>query len=271
MPLTTRPAAAEDDAVTVEILRLGDLSTRQPAAVAFYRSQPNSRAFIGSFDGEPVAVGLGVHFGVAGWVGNIAVHPDHRRRGFGTAMTEHVAAWLQARGARTVLLTATAEGSRVYERVGFVEDGGAVYGTWARREGAREPNGVGGLPVVRQGAIAEALTLDEQATGEDRSAYLEPFAGRIRVTDGGYRVGMPWGAGPIVAASRDAGRTLMFDMLREDRHPRMGFPDSNHDAVRAAEDAGFERIAEDVRMRLGPPVGGFDPQKIWGVLSFVCG
>ena len=271
MPLTIRPATADDDATTIEILRLGDLSTRQPDAVAFYRSQPNSQAFIGVLDGEPIAVGLGILFRSAGWVGNIAVHPRHRRRGFGTAVTEAVATWLHTRGARTILLTATVEGSKVYERIGFVDDGGVVYGTWTRREGAVDVTGEPGLPAVRPGALAEALTLDARATGEDRSAYIEPFADRIRVTDGGYRIGTPWGAGPVIAGSAEAGRALLFDLVRQDRSPRIGFPDSNGAAVHAATDAGFERIAEDVRMRLGPPVAGFDPQMIWGVLSFVCG
>jgi GNAT superfamily N-acetyltransferase len=264
-----RPSTDRDDDATVEILRLGDLSTGQPDAVAFYRSRPNSQTFVGWLDGEPVAVGLGVHFGEAGWVGNIAVRPEHRRHGFGTAMTEAVASWLRARGARTVLLTATVEGSRVYERIGFVDDGGVVYGTWTRREDTTD--GPGGLPEVGAGALTEALAVDRQATGEDRSAYLEPFEDRIRATDGGYRIGMPWGAGPIIAMSPDAGRALLFDMLCNDPRPRMGFPDSNRGAVRAATDLGFERTAEDIRMRLGPPVAGFDPQRIWGVLSFVCG
>jgi hypothetical protein len=127
------------------------------------------------------------------------------------------------------------------------------------------------MGTVGPGSLAHALELDAQATGEDRSPYIEPFADRIRVTDGGYRIGMPWGAGPIIATSPEAGRALLFDMLREDPSPRMGFPDSNSDAVQTASDAGFERIAEDFRMRLGPPVAGFDARRIWGVLSFVCG
>jgi GNAT superfamily N-acetyltransferase len=271
LALCIRPATAQDDALTVEILRLGDLSTRQPQAIAFYRSRPNSRGFVGTLSGEPVAVGLGVHFGEAGWVGNIAVHPDHRRRGFGTAMTQAVVAWLHSRGARTVLLTATAEGSRVYERIGFVEDGGVVYGTWTRREVTPEPDAAQVPPAVRTGTLAEAVTVDRRATGEDRSAYIEPFADRIHVVDGGYRFGTPWGPGPVIARSPEAGRALLFDMFRESPNPRIGFPDSNLAAVDAAREAGFTRIAEDIRMRLGPPVQGFDPQAIFCVLSFVCG
>ncbi len=271
MPLRIREATAADDGATIEILRLGDLSTRQPDAIAFYRSRPNSRAFVGSVEGEAVAAGLGVHFGEAGWVGNIAVHPSHRRRGYGTAMTEHVAGWLRDRGARTVLLTATAEGSTVYERAGFVEDGGVVYGAWMRPEPAREQHAAPDITAVTPGALAHAIDLDRLATGEDRSAYLEPFFGRIRATEGGYRIGMPWGTGPIIATSPGAGRALLLDLLMNDPNPRVGFPDSNRDAVQAATDAGFERVAEDIRMRLGPPVEGFRPQMIWCVLSFVCG
>ena len=273
LPLTIRPATADDDAVTIAILRLGDLSTRQPQAIAFYRSQPNSRAFVGSLDGDPVAVGLGVLFGEAGWVGNIAVRPDHRRRGYGTAVTEAVVSWLQARGARTVLLTATVEGSKTYERIGFVEDGGVVYGTWIRRGDAAVAAPRSPSPVVGLGALEDALALDARATGEDRAAYLAPFADRVRVTADrtAYRIGLPWGAGPIIAGSVEGGWALLADLLEYDADPRLGFPDSNPAATQAAAEAGFDRIAEDLRMRLGPPVVGFNPDMVFCVLSFVCG
>jgi len=59
-------------------------------------------------------------FGVAG-VGNIFTHPNHRRRGYGTACTSHVVEELLAQGLDVVLNVnrENAEAIRIYERLGF--------------------------------------------------------------------------------------------------------------------------------------------------------
>ncbi len=278
MAFAIREAAATDDAAAIEVLRRSDLSTRQPAAIAFYRSRSNSRLLVGELDGEIVGVGQGVLFGSVGWVGNIAVDPDHRRRGYGTAMTEAAVAWLQDHAARTVLLTATADGSRTYERIGFEDDGGVVYGAWARTdphdsiERKDDEKARSRLAVVRPGALADAVALDTAATGEDRSAYLEPFADRVRVAEdgAGYRIGLPWGGGPVVAEAPDAGMALLRDLLEDDPSPRLGFPDANAAAAEFLTERGFVRVGEDLRMRLGPPLE-FRPERIFCVFSFACG
>jgi predicted GNAT family acetyltransferase len=59
-------------------------------------------------------------FGVAG-VGNIFTHPDHRRRGYATACTSHVAEELLAQNLNVVLNVnrENAEAISVYEKLGF--------------------------------------------------------------------------------------------------------------------------------------------------------
>jgi GNAT superfamily N-acetyltransferase len=280
--LRIREAAPDDDPATIEILRRCDLSTRQPDAIAFYRSQPNSRAFIGLLDDEPVATGLGVRFGSVGWVGNIAVLEPHRGRGFGTAMTARAVGWLRTEGAVTALLTATREGSRIYRRLGFI-DNHTVYGAWTRDPASGVPQPPEPAGCV-SGTLAHAVSIDRLGTGEDRGAYLQPFGDHIRVPmardehadirPAAYRICLPWGAGPIVApgsAGPADATALLFDLVASEPAPRIGFPDSNTAAVGIARDLGFERIGEDVRMRLGPPVAGFRPEAIYGVFSFVCG
>jgi len=277
--IAIRTATEHDDEAVIDVLRRSSLSTRQPGAIAFYRSRPNSRVLVGTLDGEVVGVGQGVLFGTAGWVGNIAVDPDHRRRGYGTAMTEAAVRWLLDNGAATVLLTATADGAPTYERMGFEGDGGIVYGAWAASadhadearprdmKEARDP-----FIVVRAGVLDDAFAIDAQATGEDRSAYLEPFADRVRVTEdgAGYRIGLPWGGGPVVAETPGAGTSLLRDLLAEDVNPRLGLPDSNAAAVEFLSARGFTRVGEDLRMRLGPPVA-FRPERVFCVFSFACG
>ena len=51
---------------------------------------------------------------------NVYVEPDWRRRGVGEALMHAVMAALAARGIRRIVLHASKDGRRLYERLGFV-------------------------------------------------------------------------------------------------------------------------------------------------------
>lgn len=58
-------------------------------------------------------IGLGVR------LSNVITHPDQRGRGHGTALTRDVIAWAASLGADRIDLSATRDGQRVYEELGF--------------------------------------------------------------------------------------------------------------------------------------------------------
>lgn len=262
--------AAELDEVAAVLARSG-LSSRQPAALEFHRTARGSRLFVGTIDDLVVAVGLSMSFGRTGWIGNIAVDPDWRGRGFGTAMSEEAVRWLTRRGVGTVLLSATDLGRPIYERLGFVSDG-VTYGIWKRAADADE---VGSETSCRKGAIRRALALDAEATGEDRRACLRPFGDRILVPgegrDAGYRARLPWGGGPVIARDAEGARALVADMVEGDSDPTLAFPEQNPDASALADAIGFSPLRRVERMRLGPAVQGFRPQMIYNVFSLAVG
>jgi hypothetical protein len=105
--------------------------------------------------------------------------------------------YLLEAGVETELLTATDLGGPVYDRLGFVDEG-IPYGIW-ERERPQLPAGKN-ADGVQPGAIEDAAAYDAKATGEDRREFLELFANRVRVPRGpeqsGYRIALPWGAGP---------------------------------------------------------------------------
>lgn len=51
---------------------------------------------------------------------NVFTVPEHRRRGFGALLVDDVVAWARSIEADRVDLSATPDGRRLYERVGFV-------------------------------------------------------------------------------------------------------------------------------------------------------
>lgn len=136
-PATRRQTARPPDGLVVEELRGPDgmaeylrvsalgFEEAPDAQSIFYppalADRGDVRFFVGSIDGEPVASagavaatsGLGVY--------GVATVPSHRRRGVGTAMTEHV---LDSGSWELAFLQPTDMAAGMYERLGFRTVGG---------------------------------------------------------------------------------------------------------------------------------------------------
>lgn len=267
-----RPAVAGDmEAVRAVVTRAG-LSSGQPAALEYYRTGPGGRLVVACRHDRVTGVSYAVSFGPTGWIGNVAVDPDVRGQGVGTAVSQAAMDWLRRAGVTTMLLTATEMGRPIYERLGFADDG-VSYGIWTR--GQQPLPGADGEARVGPGRIADALRQDAAATGEDRGSFLGTFAARVRTpadpAGAGYRIALPWGRGPVIASGPDAARALVTDMLRAGPDQSLSFPESNTAATALAAALGFRPTRRCTRMRLGPPVRGFAPERVFNVFSLAVG
>jgi hypothetical protein len=171
-----------------------------------------------------------------------------------------------------VLLTATKLGQPIYERLGFADEG-VSYGIWEQQQAPIL--GCDRSVTVQRGPIGQVVRQDADATGEDRRSYLAPFAGQARVVAGqsqaGYRLALPWGGGPVIAASRAAARPLIVDMIRTNPGSRLAFPELNMHGAALAVSLGFHLARRVRRMRLGPPISGYRPGLIYNVFSLAAG
>ncbi len=62
-------------------------------------------AFIGLFeDDRMVAVGLATYDGRKGWINRIAVHPNHRRQGYGSRIIKACEEFLESHGAEIIAM-----------------------------------------------------------------------------------------------------------------------------------------------------------------------
>lgn len=80
---------------------------------------PGVRTYVGESAGEPVATGLGITLGPHVGIFNIATLADHRRRGYGAAITARAVADGLAAGASWSWLQSSPAGYGVYEGLGF--------------------------------------------------------------------------------------------------------------------------------------------------------
>lgn len=77
------------------------------------------RLFLGRIDGVPVSCSLAFHHQESVGLYGIGTPPDHRGRGYGSALTVAGIRWGAFRGARVAVLQASPLGAPVYRSLGF--------------------------------------------------------------------------------------------------------------------------------------------------------
>ena len=125
------------DASALEILRVSDedelCEAARVAALGFeipaeymaplyspaVAGMPGLEIYLARVDDELVSTGLGYAIDRTVGIFNVATPPEHRRRGYGTALTAHAARRGFAAGADLAWLQSSAMGESVYRELGF--------------------------------------------------------------------------------------------------------------------------------------------------------
>jgi len=76
-------------------------------------------AFKGVIDDQIIVVGHIIYCGKVAWLGNIIVHPAHRKKGYANLMTSFLMDEIKQNGISNIYLLATEMGYPVYEKLGF--------------------------------------------------------------------------------------------------------------------------------------------------------
>jgi ribosomal protein S18 acetylase RimI-like enzyme len=156
------------------------------------------------------------------WIGMVLVDPECRRRGIATKLMHAALDYLIQAGVATIKLDATPDGRLVYESLEFKVD--SLIERW---EGVGGGSQAVGCSTLDTSTRSEALALDRQAFGADRStlikmliedAYLSPLV--ATAADGrliGYALARRGSAaayiGPLVATDANAATTLLDGLL----------------------------------------------------------
>ncbi|HEX6675593.1 MAG TPA: GNAT family N-acetyltransferase [Actinomycetes bacterium] len=171
--VTMRPARPPDFEELVGVFARAELGGPSMAPeLAFVQGRLGGQAFVAEAGGELVGASAAVLFGANGWIGGVAVLPEWRGAGLGSALTTAAVRWIADAGAGTASLYATAMGRPVYERLGFVADG-----RWLKLSvpGAAQPVGTAGTD--RSGRVGPAEADGSAAADPDRPAEARPGKG----------------------------------------------------------------------------------------------
>jgi GNAT superfamily N-acetyltransferase len=231
---------------------------------------PHARGVVAVVRGRDiVGVGSGISYGTFGVVGNMVVHPDHRRLGIGAAILEEVLGFLEGCAVRRIELSATDAGRPLYARYGFEQhDRGAsaVVPRSVDLDGSRADE----ITVVEAGP-ADAASLaayDAPRFGGDRRSLLEtmfrdPERPALVARRHDRIVGWGWirpdaqRLGPLVADTPVVALALIgeaFHRLPGTVTLRLNLPPANRGGVDALRAAGAALESWDGRMARGPDV-----------------
>jgi predicted GNAT family acetyltransferase len=118
VPVPVRALTPEDVPVMLDLI-----ARTEPGP--FRSGTIHMGSYYGHFEGADLVAMAGERLGFDGYteISAVCTHPDVQGRGFGSALTHHVAAGILARGERPFLHVAEANTSarRVYEKLGFVQ------------------------------------------------------------------------------------------------------------------------------------------------------
>jgi ribosomal protein S18 acetylase RimI-like enzyme len=229
----------------------------------FIATEPQG-CFLAEQNGVPVGTATTTVYSPAlAWIGMVLVHPDHRGRGIGRTLLEHCMAHLHNRGVRCIKLDATPAGKKVYDGLGFKDEG-----TLTRWEypGACWPHAELGSAIRELRDVDAVETIDTDAFGVSRRKVLRPLirqgSGAVVCESGagevaGYGLLREGSSalylGPIVATSDAVGVILVKHLLAcaGERKIYWDIPDQNVVASKWVGELGFTRQRTLTRMYLG--------------------
>jgi GNAT superfamily N-acetyltransferase len=244
----------------------------------FAATQPACSPMVAEADGEIVATGVGTANGPVGWIGTIFIAPDRRGRGLGRAITQAIIDRLESAGCRSLVLVATTEGRRLYERMGF--DLQSCYHV-LQAIGLPPDDADDGVRAFEADDLPAIERLDRAGTGEDRAHAIRRYAGpdTTRVATGddgqvaGYVLRAPWGGGATIAESMDAALRILTARRRAagvGGRVRLGLLDENTDGLARLMDVGLRLSWSAPRMLRGEPLV-WRPGWIWGQFNHAMG
>lgn len=231
--------------------------------------EPYFIPLIADISNNVAGVGNGIITGETGWIGNIIVKEEFRRKGIATAITREVISKMREMKCRSFLLIATQEGFPLYRKLGFRNVANyCFFQTKNIHSQAIHPC----IRPFMNSDFHSLLQFDFEATGEKREFLLRKVVdgGSVfhdEVVKGFYLPG--FGQGYIVAKSVEAGSELLSFKMRK-ASGTLVVPEQNFDAIGYLEKSGFHEKSIAPRMLLGEEMV-WNPAMIWSRAAGYCG
>lgn len=226
----------ENDLPEIEKLQPENWGSIMPT-IRWYLTLDFSYLIKAVYNNQVVGCGAVLFNENSAWLANIIVAKDHRNKGFGQAITEHILEYAKQQR-DSIILIATKLGRPVYVKFGFRDDEEYVFFKPGKIDLPRSSHIVNYHPSFKEAILA----LDEETFGEQRKQLLEPrleeaFLYVKNNTFEGFTI-PTLGEGLTLAKTAEAGLALMAVRFEEEK--RACVAKANQVAVDFLVQHGFE-------------------------------
>jgi predicted N-acetyltransferase YhbS len=128
--------------------------------------------FVLFYNSERVGIVTNISFGRLGWLGNLIVSENYRKKGAGTLLVRHSVNYLKNKNTETVGLYAYIDKVPFYKRLGFSCDSDFIV---LKGKGFSSPDEEVGIREARKEDIHEIVEYDHSCFGASRKKLLEPI------------------------------------------------------------------------------------------------
>jgi GNAT superfamily N-acetyltransferase len=220
-----------------------------------------------------VGFGNGILNGSTGWLGNILVPSEYRKRGIGSGITRHLIEFFKSKGCKNQLLIASEMGKNIYSRLGFTESSTYQFLKLSSDLPAYEKNQ--NIRRITDNDFDLLKKFDEEITGEKRIHLIRRFfptgwiyeQKKSNIIQGVFLPDL--GGGLIFAKNPETGLELIRFKLKI-RKIRTVIPSENNIASDYVKSQGFEIYSTAPRMVLGNDVN-WQPKFVYNRATGYCG
>ncbi len=215
-------------------------------------------------DNKVIGTGVSIIHDDVAWLAHIIVHKDHRNKGVGQQITQHLINSIPTH-CKTIYLIATDMGEPVYKKLGFIAEADYAFLNKGSFGTFTSSDNVTPFEAKHE---AEILAIDKAASGENRAMH---FSGHLQdsfvyvVNDKVEGYYLPaFGNGLIVAINPTAGIEMM--KLRSKKSDTFILPKDNKAAVDCLVKNNYNLFRIAKRMRLGAEIP-WQPKNIYNRVS----
>lgn len=280
MATMLRPFTTEDVDFAMEMVTAEGWAAHSSWFRQYVEHDPEG-GLVAEVDGARAGMVTTVRHAETGWVGNVLVRAEQRRRGLGTHLTRAAVESLERTGLTSIWLEADPDGLGIYKRLGFVD---VLTSARFRREAAASAPSPAEPSTWTDEDLDLVADFDRERFGDDRrrllalmldgavSAYKLSRDGRlvgyllVRPTLDGVQLG-PWIADNVAIAEE-----LLLLALKHHRGTlRVGLPQPNTDGCKLLHRYGFVETDPSYRMVRGEGRGQGRLGTVFGIASGAVG
>lgn len=206
-------------------------------------------ALLASFNHEPVGMMFIFDYQIFASIGVLGVLPTFQGKGIGRALMEHAERWANQRGISALILDATDDGARLYEKLGYRDEDTSYRLNLKQQKKYLVPTTIESATLAHLSAIIE---FDTPIFGANRKKVLEiflkEFAGRAFLSRdeagnvNGFIIAQTSTIGPWVAANVSVAEKLLQAVLSLGlpENTRVLLPTANKEGLELLQRYGFE-------------------------------